>query len=182
MVDKEGAAIMKTLCAWCGSDINSSAAAGHSDVNAVYAVCMSCANTLKKNMSVKLRDFLDELNIPVVLVDSGGVVQAANRMVCRMLGKDQLQMEGFFGGEVFECIYAKLPEGCGNSIHCSGCAIRRAVMETFSTGKGVTGYPATLKQQTPAGVQELSLSISTEMFTDYVMLRINELNKLNSET
>jgi len=52
-----------------------------------------------------------------------------------MLGKSQRRVFGLLGGEVMECRYARLPEGCGNTVHCKTCAIRNTVMEVLETGE-----------------------------------------------
>ena len=124
----------------------------------------------------ELDDFLDQISVPVVLVSFEGLVVTANQKACAMLGKDLAAIEGKLGGEVFECAYAYLPGGCGNTYHCSGCTIRRSVMDTHLTGKTAHRVPATLKQNSPEDPQQIKFLISTEKFKDYVMLKIHGEN------
>jgi hypothetical protein len=117
--------------------------------------------------------FLDDVAVPVALVDGEGRVRAVNDKAQAMIGRKTEQIEGLPGGDVFQCAYARLPGGCGNTVHCSGCAIRRTVMETHATGLAQSRVPATLKQQTAAEPQEVRLLISTDKLGDCVLLRID---------
>jgi hypothetical protein len=89
-----------------------------------------------------------------------------------MLGKDLSSIVDNLGGDVFECAYGLLPGGCGRTYHCSGCVIRRTVMDTHDTGQPSYRIPATLRQNTAEHPQEIKLLISTEKFSDYVILKI----------
>jgi hypothetical protein len=99
-----------------------------------------------------------------------------------MLGKGSPEIEGHKGGDVFECAYARLPEGCGNTIHCSGCTIRRTVMETHKTGKSSLRVPATLNRNDPEDPDKITLLISTEKIADVVLLRIDAVDTNNGVT
>jgi PAS domain-containing protein len=122
-----------------------------------------------------LRDFLDGFGAPVLLVDSNGNIKTANKAVRQILNKDLPQIEGYKGGDVFECAHATLPGGCGKTVHCSGCAIRKTVMDTLNLGKSHEKVPAYLKQASRDGSQSFRLLISTEKVQDVVLLRIDEI-------
>jgi PAS domain-containing protein len=126
-------------------------------------------------MGVELGVFLDSLKPPIVVVDQEGAVVTGNDKVRELLQKKLSDIEGYKGGDVFECAYARLPEGCGNTVHCSGCTIRRTVMETHETGKGFLRVPATLKRYAPLDTIDIKLLISTERIGDVVLLRIDEM-------
>ena len=111
----------------------------------------------------------------IVLVNREGIVVSVNNQAKTMLCKDLAEIKGYKGGEVFECAYARLPEGCGNTTHCSGCTIRRTVMETYGTGKSFLRVPATLNQNSPEDPKETNLLISTERIAELVLLRIDKI-------
>ena len=48
-----------------------------------------------------------------------------------LAGKPKKVFLGLPGGKVFECAYARLPEGCGKTVHCVTCAIRNTVTSTI---------------------------------------------------
>ncbi|MBN2104037.1 hypothetical protein JW835_08370 [bacterium] len=90
-------------------------------------------------------------------------------------------IENYMGGDAMECVYARLPGGCGNTIHCKTCTIRNSVTETFNTGKSLRKVPAYLDQMQDESVKEIKFLISTEMVNDIVLLRIDEIINSNSK-
>jgi hypothetical protein len=118
----------------------------------------------------KLIDYLEHLVVPVMLVDRFGKVRTANTKAQALFQKNLSKIVGFNGGNVFECAHAKRPEGCGATIHCSGCTIRRTVMDTFSSGKSNLGVPAYVDA---ASHRKIDMLISTERAGDVVLLRID---------
>ena len=76
---------------------------------------------------------------------------------------------------MFECAYATLPGGCGNTIHCDGCTIRNTVMDTFQTGKSHLKKPAYRIHGIPDKNQEIHYLISTVKVKDVVLLRIDKI-------
>jgi hypothetical protein len=166
---------MKRVCAWCTTELGNSGVCSDVDCPITHGICRSCAQNLLFQMGVELRKYLDSLPVPIVVVDPEGTIKTANDKTQKMLGKDLLAIEGYKGGVVFECCFARLPEGCGNTMHCSACTIRRAVMGTFATGKSNARIPAYLNQENSEGVREIRLLISTEKVGDVVLLRIDEV-------
>ena len=164
---------MRRVCAWCGKKLGEPSSGCAENGPVTHGICDGCASNLAAQSGVPLQEFLDGLGTPVLLVDSEGTIVTANTAVRAMLGKALDLIEGFKGGDVFECAFARLPEGCGNTVHCSGCMIRRTVMDTHHTGENHLLAPAYLNQQTSAGIRVLDLSITTEKAGDIVFLRID---------
>lgn len=77
---------------------------------------------------------------------------------------------------MFECVYSKLPEGCGKTIHCDGCTIRNTVMHTMQSSKSHLKIPARLLLGTTESVHEVQLLISTEKVKDVVLMRIDSFS------
>jgi hypothetical protein len=165
---------MKRVCAWCQTELGASGV-GSDDGPITHGICPSCAQNLFFQMGVELHKYLDSLPVPILVVDQEGTIRTANDKTQRMLGKDLVAIEGRKGGVVFECCFARLPEGCGNTVHCSACTIRKAVMGTFGTGKSNARVPAYLNQEDSEGRREISLLISTEKVGDVVLLAIDEV-------
>jgi len=138
-------------------------------------VCDECFRHLEARSGMPLLDFLNGLDVPVLATDGDAVAQLANRPLLELLGKGPSQVRGRRGGDVFECAYAHLPEGCGQTVHCSGCAIRRAVTETFITGKSLHEVPAYLNRDMATQFLQLGLLISTEKAWGMVLLRIDHI-------
>jgi len=159
-------------CTMCHRDISSETAGQRSITG---SICMKCLERFGARQGVPLLEFLDLLGVPVLATDSDVVVQTANKPLRTLLGKQLSQVKGQRGGDVFECAYAKLPGGCGKTVHCSGCAIRRAVTETFATGKSLRNVPAYLNRDMVTQFQQLGLVISTEKAWGVVLLRIDRI-------
>ena len=138
-------------------------------------ICTECLGRFGARAGVPLLDFLDLLGVPVLVTDSDVVATLANKPLLALLGKSLSQVKGQRGGDVFECAYARLPEGCGKTVHCSGCAIRRAVTETFTTGKSLRNVPAYLNRDMVTQFLQLGLVISTEKVWGMVLLRVDHI-------
>jgi len=121
-----------------------------------------------------LDEFLDSLQIPVLLVDNDVRVLSANALARRMLSPDALKIKGLLGGELFRCKNYDQPGGCGKTLHCQTCTIRNCVTRTFETGENCDRVPACLDLDVIAGPRRVSLVISTEKANDAVFLRIDK--------
>jgi len=166
---------MERMCAWCGKHMGITPAESPSESVITHGICRECANKIYAARSFELTSFLDRLDVPVLVVDENGDVQAANKQARMFLGKEFSDIVGYQGGDVFSCAYAKLPQGCGNTVHCSGCTIRNTVMDTMQSGISHSKIQAYLKQGMPDDCVMLDLLISTEKFKGVVLLRIDKV-------
>jgi transcriptional regulator with PAS, ATPase and Fis domain len=166
---------MKVVCAWCRKELQQIDSLGAEQNTITHGICEDCRDNLLFQLGVELQKFLDSLAVPIVVVDRQGTIVTGNGEARTLLRKPLSAMNGYKGGEVFECAYARLPEGCGNTTHCSGCTIRRNVMHTFETGKSSLKVPATLDKDALDGPEKMDLLISTERLTDLVLLRIDRI-------
>ena len=164
---------MRRVCAWCKKELGTVPSKIYSQEAITHGICQECVYDLVSQRGIPLQRFLDGLDAPVLVVESDGTIMTANNKASTLVKKDLSEIEGYKGGDVFSCRYARLPEGCGNTTHCSGCTIRRTVMETFQSGKSVLRMPATLKPQEYEESQEIHFYISTEKVSDIVLLRVD---------
>lgn len=167
---------MKRICAWCQQELKSA----RNDLGAhgyiTHGICENCYNVLLLQLGVDVHRYLDSISAPIVLVDSQGTVKSANDKALALLNKKTKSVEGYKGGDIFECPYAKLPGGCGNTPHCAGCTIRKTVMATFETGEGFLREPVFLNQNTPEDPRKINMYISTEKVGNIVFMRIDEMD------
>lgn len=167
---------MVILCAWCGKQLPSSGTPSVDEKGSAgpllhsHGICDQCSQSLIAAEGRPLQEFLDSLGFPVTLVSGNVEVVAANTAARILAGKDDEDLAGRLLGEVFECVYSHRPGGCGRTIHCSGCAIRRTVTATYRTGLAHRRVPATFT----CGREEAALThdfyISTEKVDDRVLL------------
>ncbi len=168
---------MKKVCAWCGKNLGSVASKKGFEHGVTHGICGNCKDNLLFQMGVgnNLGVFLNNLKRPILAVNREGTIVSANNQVKTLLQHGLSGIEGNNGCELFECIYARLPEGHGNTIYCSGCDIRRTVMETHATGRSYLKIPVSLSRNTPEGPEKLNLLISTAKNNDLVFLRIDHI-------
>jgi hypothetical protein len=144
----------------------------HADTEISHGICSNCQDNVIFQEGVSLQRYIDSLAIPIFVVDSNIRVKAVNRRACQVLGKEPTEVVQHLGGNVFECEHARLPGGCGGTIHCSGCTIRKTVTKCFATGKPQSMIPAYLNPDLPTSK---TLSITTMKVSDFVMLRVDHL-------
>jgi hypothetical protein len=142
-----------------------------------HGICKKCYAALVGSKKSSLIDFLESLNVPVLVVNSDVSVDYANKHARNILQKELPKIEGFKGGDVFECAYAKLHEGCGATIHCAACTIRNTINDTLLIGNSHLRTPAYLTQGTIDDNQEIKYLISTEKVAGVVLLRIDNIGE-----
>jgi hypothetical protein len=167
---------MRRICAWCKKELSPREDRG-TEQEITHGICSLCALKFTYNVPRTLKDMLDLISEPVLMVDSGGVVKAANESGLNMLGKDLGTVADQLGGNVLECAFASLPEGCGRTVHCKTCAIRNILMDTLAHGHGYVRVPAFQKIRTPTGERIIRYYISTEKIGDRILLRIDDAAK-----
>lgn len=160
------------MCAWCGTEMPPKAG----DESLVsHGICETCADDFVSNVAVPLQRYLDKLPEPVLVMDSDVTISFLNRAAQSLTGKGPEEAFGRRGGDVFECIHAQRPEGCGRTIHCSGCVIRNSVTSTQRTGEPNVLVPATLKKGDPDDPRSVALTITTVKRGDIVLLRLDKV-------
>ena len=168
---------MKIVCAWCSKEIETAQGySGREMKNKIsHGICYPCANKLHHKIGIKLVKFLEDISAPVIIVSDTGKIKNANKIAQELLNKGLSDIEDLDGGVVFECAYAKLPEGCGKTTHCTGCTNRNTVMDTLETGTSHCNEPAYLNLGDPENPQKIDMLISTEKVDDIVLLRVDRL-------
>ncbi len=168
---------MKTVCAWCGKLISQTSVETACQDKVSHGMCADCAEFFCTNVPGPLRDFLNRIKTPILLVDAQGCVVTANEAAEQALGKGPESIEGFKGGQVMECAYARLPGGCGNTEHCTACTIRNTVFDTQQTGETQEEIVAFQDILTPDGERRMRFLISTTKAGDKVILEIKEMQE-----
>ena len=171
---------MRRICAWCSADLDGNVSALRGGP-ITHGICESCSSHFTAHDLVPLRVFLDALEPPVLLVDSAGVILTANAAARRTLGMQPGTAEGSLRGDVLRCANASLPGGCGKTERCAACEIQGSVNRTFETGLAMDHVPACLDVQGSAGREQMLLRISTEKVSGSVLLRLDEMTKVEPE-
>ena len=136
---------MRVVCSYCRKDMGRKPPLR--DGGVTHAMCADCDAYFGSQWSGRsYAAFVGRFDFPVVLVEAEGRVVAMNAAAGAFLGRPPGEVVGLLGGEAMECAYARLPEGCGRTVHCAACAIRNSVQETHRTGRTLTRVPATLRR------------------------------------
>ncbi len=167
---------MKRICAWCKKELLPREELG-TEREVTHGICSKCAVQLTRDVPKSLRNLLSLISEPVLIVDSQGVVKTANTSGQKLLGKDLVDIENYPGGDVIECTFASLPDGCGRTEHCKTCAIRNIVLDTLAHGRGYKNVPAFQNISTPNGDRLMRFYISTEKIDDQILLRIDDVTE-----
>ncbi len=164
---------IRRVCAWCSMDMGQVDGQAPHRYPVTHGICDDCSHILSNFKDVSLDQLISKLDGPVMVVDEiSGEVVAANADAAATFGKSAGDMVGQRGGNVMECIHSTEPEGCGRTVHCSGCSIRRLVSDTTASGLGVDRTPTYQYRVTPRGILKQHYLISTEKIEDLILLRI----------
>ena len=116
------------------------------DDSTTHGICPECyAYYALQWRGQSLSEFLDGFEFPILALDASERIIAANRRMADLLHRAPEQMRGLRAGEAAECVYARRPEGCGQSVHCLRCTLRLNVTDTFKTGREHRRVPASLE-------------------------------------
>ena len=122
------------ICSYCRRTIQDDPKARITDVS--HGMCPKCGDHFERLWAgMPVGEYLDELGSPVILLDGEGRVIAMNQKLADLIGIERARSSGLLGGEALACVRSRLPEGCGRTVHCRECAVRRAVETVSRTGK-----------------------------------------------
>ena len=165
---------MKVICSYCRKKIGEKEPLD--DDNVSHGMCEDCYEYYQEQIKgLSLDEFLNKFEAPVLIVDEEGRIVAANEMAETITGrgKSSRDLIGLLGGEVMECVYARLPEGCGRTEHCVACSIRNTVMASMESGEPQVRVPVKLQRKE----RETRMTISTTKIFSLVRIVIeNELH------
>jgi PAS domain-containing protein len=147
------------VCAYCRKTISDDRQGGECDVS--HGMCPSCADHYERLwQGMPLSEYLDTIDRPVIMVNGDGAVVAANQKLAALFGREKAEMRGLLEGEAMACVHSRLPEGCGKTVHCRECTVRRAVESVARTGKPLQRITAYL--DTKDGRVDLRISVKAK--------------------
>ena len=166
--------MIKQVCLYCNEHLGSIEEPGDDTERISHGVCPRCFPKLLAGSGKPLAKFLDSLPAPVFVVDQDVRIVTANALGRELISKDLEEMRGHLGGEVFSCKYSKMPGGCGQTVHCKACTIRKTVTKTYKNGRPCTRVPAYMDLGDYTGDKTVRFLISTEKVENVVFLRIDD--------
>jgi ferredoxin len=136
---------MRVVCSFCLKDMGKKPPLN--DGSLTHAMCPECGEYFGAQWAgMSYDEYVNRFPYPVVLMEQGVRVVAINRPACDFIGRESDAVKGLLGGEALECVHARLPGGCGKTVHCATCAVRNSVTRTHATGQPTHRVPATLRR------------------------------------
>jgi PAS domain-containing protein len=170
---------MKKVCAWCGAVVS----AGTGARPVTHGICQQCKEAALIHLTPRsLATFLEKLRMPVLAVDAGNRVLAANHLACEHLGKRADEVVGRLCGDLLDCLRASLPGGCSKTQECPTCTVRRALEHTYSSGETCRRLLVSVDARSPGATTRTELVITTEKAGAVVLLRVDEIRREVSRT
>ena len=171
---------MARTCARCKKEL--AAAVGAADSRVVSkGICGDCLRQIEVDSPKSSREIIELFGVPVLLVDKGTRILAANKHAQKILNKPLPDLENHLPGEAVECVNSRQPGGCGKTLHCQACALRKTLEATIAGNKGMENVPAYLDIfQKDGSIIRRLLYISTEKLADFVLLRIDRVETLRT--
>jgi hypothetical protein len=147
---------MLLVCCYCSRTIREDDASGAPGAVS-HGICPPCAEHFERLWEgMTLSEYLDTLQHPTLVLGPDRRILAANREVAARFGPPRAAVPGALPGEALACARSRLPGGCGKTVHCRECTIRRSVEAVAEGGVTVERVPAYL--DTGDGRVELRVS------------------------
>jgi len=141
-----------------------------------HGMCPACIeHFVRQWKGLDLDEYLNNFEKPVFVVDSDRRLIACNRPAEKSMGWDMEAVRGLRTGEFMECGHARLPEGCGQTIHCRDCQLRISIKETMETGEARINVPAYQASFSKGLPQTRLLTISTMKVGQAVAVTIENM-------
>lgn len=121
------------------------------------------------------------IEAPVLLMqENPRQVVTANKAALRLFRKALPEVENHRGGQVFDCLHSFSAAGCGLDANCEHCAIKGAIVDTFTTGMPHQAVTATLPVKKAGVPGYRALQVSTEKTGDLALVRIERYEETDA--
>ncbi len=146
---------MHLVCSYCGRYIQEKQPFDNTKLT--HGICLDCyVPTSILTSGFSYDEYLETFDVSVMIVNFHHTILAANQQAQAMLGKPLNILLGMRNGDALDCPYAKLPEGCGKTIHCETCTIRNLLLKTMEWRISLHNEPVSV--ETKDGKKDFLLS------------------------
>ncbi|MFZ5949481.1 MAG: hypothetical protein ACOYXC_02155 [Candidatus Rifleibacteriota bacterium] len=166
---------MITKCAWCQKVIKDTRQDQENSFPVSHGICEECASIMVQQFNSPVQTFLDRFSQAVMMVDNLNNVIVANKAAKKLSKIDFNMFEQPRCGNLIGCIHSDTAEGCGATVHCQGCVIRRSIVETDRTGKPCR-ETACADQHFYQGKRVATMVVTTEKVADRILLKIEPID------
>jgi len=139
---------------------------------------MNLENKLSKTNLANSQAFVNSFEFPALLMQTDPrQVVTANQKACEVFSKSLSDIEGYRGGQVFDCIHSFTEKGCGLDPNCEDCKIKNAVVDTFTSGNSYEGIQTILEVKKNNVTSPYTIKLSTKKVGDFALITIGEYKK-----
>ncbi len=135
-----------------------------------HGICADCRDSFLQHNGVSLQAFIDKFSFPVLVLNGSLEPVSLNKVAAASTRINLEEIQHFSMGEIVECKHSHSPEGCGRTVHCTGCVLRNSVRETNETGQPFSAVPAKLNTTTT----EIQLYVSTMRVDGTVFVKLEK--------
>ena len=164
------------ICSWCKTTLKAQESDGLEGNRVSHGICRQCLDQLMIGSGVPMQEYINSIHAPIFVIDGNARVISANRSAEKFLGVHKQSMLGKLGGEVFACENHRLPGGCGQTVHCKACTIRRCVSYTSKTGKPLNKVPAYMDLDNIDGKKQVAFNITTQKRGQVITLQVEPVS------
>lgn len=163
---------MEKICSYCKKNMGDCEPFGETGIS--HGMCDTCFASFDNQLDgVSLENYIEKFDLPVLIVNEDARILAANRLAQQTIDKPIRDMIGSHAGNVMECAHARLPEGCGNTVHCLGCTIRNTINEVTKSNDSRLHVSAVLSQDE----KNIDMVLSAEKIDSFIQITIEQINK-----
>lgn len=163
---------MKKFCAWCKREMGEVDNPPGRPEAVTAGMCSVCQ---RECLTLPMATFLENLPVPVLLVESRPRVYAANSLGRAALRRTPPQFEGRKPDDVIQCVHVGKPGACGRDVHCKSCTIRMTALESYNTGRTFRRVPAYPDVYVEPDRTKATLAVSTCRVRDLVLVRVDPI-------
>lgn len=162
---------MQVICSYCRDVLEEDERSEDGDIS--HGMCEPCHEYFSAQWNgMNWDEYLNRFDQPVVLLNGDLRVVAANERAGKILENGDREVVGLLPGEAMECVYARHPDGCGNTLHCAACTIRIVTECTIITGKSLEDVPAKLSLET----EDITFLISASKLGSLVQVVVKNID------
>ncbi len=170
---------MRQTCRWCETEFSVTSEQSSGFI-VTGGLCISCTKKFSLlNDASTVREFIDAINTPILVMQAEPrQVYTANKKALELFGKELSEMEGYRGGQVFDCLQSFTELGCGKDINCEECKIKAAIVGAFNNGDSFKSVSSPLEVKKKDKTSTYLLQISTEKTGDLALVRIDHYKQV----
>ena len=92
---------MKKVCAWCDKVMTEGSGEPNEAEHVItHGICRTCAKAVLIDLSIPMQEFLDRLDVPILIIKEPPIILTANKKARELLGKELSDIQGYRCGDV----------------------------------------------------------------------------------